>query len=148
MCGIEYKNCDCFFDYSNFEDDLILYRYLYFNKDYRKNFDSNLKKRFANTSNFSKHDVNRFILFLLKDVYPYECVGDWEKFIETSLPEKEDFYSHLDMKNITNVDYTQAKTVCKDCKTTNLDNYDLYAQSDIVLPADVFNNFQNICLEV
>ena len=35
-----------------------------------------------------------------KDVYPYEYIDDWEKFNET-LPEKEDFYSHLNMDGIT-----------------------------------------------
>ena len=40
-------------------------------------------------------------------------MDDWEKFIEISLPEKEDFYSHLDMGDITHAD-THAKRVCKD----------------------------------
>ena len=38
---------------------------------------------------------------------------DWEKLNETSLPEKEDFYSHLKMKDITDVDDTQAKKFVK-----------------------------------
>ena len=33
---------------------------------------------------------------------------------KTSLPEKEDFYSYLNMEDITNADYTHAKRVCKD----------------------------------
>ena len=37
----------------------------------------------------------------------------WEKFNETSLPEKEDFYSHLNMEDITDTDYSHAKRVCK-----------------------------------
>ena len=37
-----------------------------------------------------------------------------EKFNETSLPEKEDFYSHLNMDYITDADYTHRKRVCKD----------------------------------
>ena len=32
----------------------------------------------------------------------------WEKFNETSLPEKEDFYGHLNMEDITNADYEHA----------------------------------------
>ena len=36
-------------------------------------------------------------------------MDDWEKFNETSLPEKEYFYSHLNMEDITDVDYTHAK---------------------------------------
>ena len=41
-------------------------------------------------------------------------MDDWEKFKETSLPEKEYFYSHLNMEVITNADYTHAERVWKD----------------------------------
>ena len=41
-------------------------------------------------------------------------------FNETSLPEKEDFYSHLSMKDVTYTDYTHAKKDCKDFKIKNL----------------------------
>ena len=27
-CGIKYKHCDCFLEYTNFKDDLIEYRFL------------------------------------------------------------------------------------------------------------------------
>ena len=40
-------------------------------------------------------------------------MDDWELFNETSLPEKEDFYSHLNMEAITNADYVLAKRACK-----------------------------------
>ena len=36
-------------------------------------------------------------------------MNDWEKFNKTSLPEGEDFYSHLNMEDITNGDYAHAK---------------------------------------
>ena len=41
---------------------------------------------------------------------------DWEKFNETSLPEKEEFYSHLNMEDITDANYMHAKIVCKEFK--------------------------------
>ena len=50
---------------------------------------------------------------LRKDVCPYEYMDDWEKFNETSLPEKEDFYSHLDMKENVDADYAHAKEFVK-----------------------------------
>ena len=31
-------------------------------------------------------------------------MDDWEKFNEKSLPEKEDFYSHLNLKDINDED--------------------------------------------
>ena len=62
----------------------------------------------------------------------------WEKFNETSLPENEDFYSHLDMEHITDVDYTQAKRVYKEFEIKNSGEYhDLYVQSDTLLLFDV-----------
>ena len=39
---------------------------------------------------------------------------DWKKFNETSLSGKEDFYSHLNMEDITDAEYAYAKRVCKD----------------------------------
>ena len=38
--GIEYKYCDCFFEYTNFKDDLIGYKYLFCNKNYQHKFDN------------------------------------------------------------------------------------------------------------
>ena len=67
-------------------------------------------------------------------------MDDWEKFNETSLSMKKNFYSHLNMKDIT--DIRHAKRVCKDFKTNNLGEYhDLYVQDDTLLLADVFWNF-------
>ena len=48
---------------------------------------------------------------LQKVVYPYEHIDDWQKFNETSLSEKEDFYSHLNMKDLTDADCAHAKRV-------------------------------------
>ena len=78
-------------------------------------------------------------------VYLYECINDWEKFNEISLPEKSDFYSHLNMEDITDADYTHAKRVCKNFEMKNLGEYhDLFVQSDTLLLTDVFENFQNM----
>ena len=128
---------------------MIQYKCLICNKNCQIKFDEKLKERFFNTYKFSNHDNNKFILLLQKGVYPYEYMDDWEKFNETSLPEKEDFYSHLNMEDITDADYAHAKRVCKDFEIKNLGEYhDLYVQSDTLLLADVFENFRNMCLEI
>ena len=49
MRGIKYKDCECFLEYTNFKDDLIEYKCSCCNKNYQKEFDGNLKKRFFNT---------------------------------------------------------------------------------------------------
>ena len=108
-----------------------------------------LKERFFNTYEFSNHNNKNFILLLWKGVYPYEYMDDWEKFNETSLPEKEDFYSHLNMEDITDADYVHTKRVCKDFEIKNLGEYhDLYVQSNTLLLADVFENFRIMCLKM
>ena len=78
------------------------------NKNSQRKFDEKLKERFFNTYKFY-NDNNKFILLLRKGVYPYEHLDNWEKFSETSLPEKEGFYSHSNMKDITDADYAHAK---------------------------------------
>ena len=66
-----------------------------------------------------------------KGVYPFEYIDEWEKFNET-LPEKEEFYSNLNMEDITDADYMHAKRVCKDFEMKNLIEYhDLYLENDI-----------------
>ena len=81
-----------------------------------------------------------------KLVYPYEYIDDCEKFNGTLLSEREEFFSHLNMEDITDADYVHAKRVCKDFEIKNLEEYhDLYVQSDTLLLADVFENFQ-ICV--
>ena len=82
---------------------------MYCNKNYQHKFDEKLKERFFNAYKFSNHDNNKLILLLRKCVYPNEYMDYWEKFNEASSPEKEDFYSHLNMEDITDADYTHTK---------------------------------------
>ena len=72
-------------------------------------------------------------------------MDDCERFNEISLPEKEDFYSHLNMEDITDADYAHAKRICKDFEIKNLGEYhDLYIQSDTLLLANVFKNLKYV----
>ena len=42
-------------------------------------------------------------------------MDEWGKFNETSLPEKKkEFYSNLNLENITDADYLDTKRGCKD----------------------------------
>ena len=93
ICGIKYKYCDNF-KFSNFKGNLIECKCLCCNKKYQYKFDKKLKELFFNTYKFSNYNNKKFVLLLRKGVYPHEYMDDWEKFTETSLPEKEDFYSH------------------------------------------------------
>ena len=106
-----------------------------------------LKKRFKNTYRFCNKDINKFILLLRKSVYPYEYMDDWDRFDEEKLPDKSDFYSNLNMEEISGIDYRHAKKVFDKFQIKNLGKYhDLYVQSDTLLLADVFENFRDKCL--
>ena len=82
-------------------------------------------------------------------VYPYDYADDWDKFNETTLPEKEEFHSNLNFEDITDADYMHAKRVCKNCEIKNLSKYhDLYFKNDVLLLADVFENFRKMGLKI
>ena len=88
-------------------------------------------------------------MFLRKGVYPYEYMNSWERFNETTLPNKKSFYSQLNLEDITNKDYAHAQKVFEESKLKNFgDCHDLYVQSDALLRADVFENFRTKCIEV
>ena len=46
---------------------------------------------------------------LQKVVYPYEYMDSGQNFTETPLPDKKEFYSNLNIENITNANYKHAK---------------------------------------
>ena len=76
-------------------------------------------------------------------------MDSWKRFNETSLPDKEAFYSSLKMEDITDADYRHPKRVFKNLSNKDLGDYhDLYVQSDTILLADVFENFRNMCIKV
>ena len=88
-------------------------------------------------------------MLLRKGIYPYEYIGSWKRFDETSLPVKEAFYSSLNMEGITGVDYRHAKGVYKEFKLKNqCDYHEFYVKRDALLLADVFENFRNNCIEI
>ena len=89
------------------------------------------------------------MLILRKSVYPYKYMDEWKKFNETTLPEKEEFYSNLNMEDITDVDCMHAKKVYKDIEIRNLDEYrNLYLKSDTLFLAGVFKDFRKMYLKI
>ena len=81
-------------------------------------------------------------LLYKKGIYPYEYMDSWERFTETRLPDKENFYSKLS-GHITEEEYAHAQAVWEafGCKTLG-DYHDLYVKTDVALLADVFENFR------
>ena len=97
---------------------------------------------------FCKGDLNKFVLLLRQGVYPYEYMDSWEKFNETSLPDKKYFYSELNLEDITYKDYLHAQEVFEELCTGIGDYHDLHVQCDTSLLADIFEKFRDKCLEI
>ena len=50
---------------------------------------------------FCNGHIDKFVLLQRKGAYPYEYMNSWERSNETSLPEKNFFYSELNLEDIT-----------------------------------------------
>ena len=85
---------------------------------------------------------------LRKGVYPYEYVDSFQKFNEAGLPPQQAFFSSLRGEGISEADYDHAQEVYRAFNCQNFGDYhDLYLKSDVLLLADVFENFRDLCLE-
>ncbi|KAJ8915551.1 hypothetical protein NQ315_012435 [Exocentrus adspersus] len=88
-----------------------------------------------------------FNLLTRNCVFPYDYIDSWERFTETCLPSKTNFYSQLYDQCITDQDYQHALDVWKTFNIKTLGKYsDLYLKNDVLLLADIFENFRRTCL--
>ena len=73
-------------------------------------------------------------------------MDDFNKFKEEGLPSIKKCYSKLAGEDISDHDYNHAENVWKKfkCKTIG-DYHDLYLKSDVLILADVFENFRKTC---
>ena len=95
----------------------------------------------------SYYSGDKFNLLARKGVYPYEYMDSLEKLKETALPPKEAFYSRLNDGGISDEDYAHSQNVWKTFKMKYFKDYhELYNKVDVLLLADVFENFRNNCL--
>ena len=82
-----------------------------------------LIEKFPRIYKFCDGNFNKFVLLLRKGVYPYEYMGSWERFNETSLPPKESFYSELNLEDLSDKDYLHAQKVWGVFGIRNLGEY-------------------------
>ncbi|CAB4006103.1 Gastrula zinc finger, partial [Paramuricea clavata] len=111
-------------------------------------------------SNLSKNGADMFpilqryvesekvLLLLRKGVYPYDYMDSVKKFDKETLPPQECFYSILNDEHVPDADYDHATRVFEAFNCQSMGDYhDLYLKSDVLLLADVFENFRNVCLK-
>ena len=150
--GIHNNKCvDCksCLDYVKTKNEKLILKCFNCEQYYKKKFNKELIKRFKSTYEFCNNNLNKFILLLRKGVFPYEYMDNGERFDETSLPNKESFYSNLNMENLDDIDYRHGNNMFNRFKLKNLGEYhDLYVQSNTLLLADVFENLRNMCLKL
>ena len=108
---------------------------------------SNLPEEALKYTN-KRFQKEKFKLMTRKGIYPYDYMDSFEKFNKTELLTKEEFYSILNNEHITDEDYSHAQKVWNTFKLQTMGEYhNLYLKSDILLLADVFENFRKTCLQ-
>ena len=106
-------------------------------------------KNFPTMYQFCNGDLNKFVLFLRKGVYPHEYMDSWEKFNETSIPPTEGYYSESKLEDIADEVYENVQEVWDVFEIKDMrENHDLYVLSDTLLLADVFESFRDKCIEI
>ena len=96
----------------------------------------------------------RLTLRKRKGVYPYEWVDSFERFQETRLPPKAEFFSKLSGKSISDDDYDHAQLVWDTFSADVMPSeqftmgayHDIYLRTDVLLLADVMRNFRQMCI--
>jgi hypothetical protein len=91
---------------------------------------------------------NNMDMLCQKGHYPYEWMDDVSKMNHVGLPPKETFYSKLSQSSISDKEYAHAQKVYDTLKCQTFRDYHLaYLKTDVLLLADVFENFRKTCHE-
>jgi hypothetical protein len=106
------------------------------------------RKIFKNVSEYFKDD-NEFDMMTRKGVYPYDYITDYDKFKVKKFPHIDAFNSELNNSKCSMKDYDYAKKVWSvfNCKTF-LDYHNLYLTVDVLILADIWENFREVCFNV
>lgn len=111
------------------------------------NLSQNLQKeQFRELSKFFPNHL--LDLVTKKLAYPYEYMDSEEKYLETELPPIEKFYSTLNKEGVDEKEYQNAKDIWEKFKVKNLQEFtELYNKVDVLLLADIMENFRDISLK-
>ena len=100
-----------------------------------------LKKYFKNEKEIE--------LLSRKGVFPYQWYTCLEKLNATSPTSKDEFYSELNEEGISDEDYQYVLDVWNKLGIKNMREYhDLYLKTDVLLLADAFESFRELCMRI
>ena len=86
-----------YFEYITAKDNIIILKCVNYTKNYEKEFDKHIAKRFEHICRFYGRDINKFILMLRRGVYSHEYIDRWQNLNETSLLDKKELYTNLNV---------------------------------------------------
>lgn len=144
---------DAFVDRNNFKNSIKLkfidsFRFMASSLDKLASYLPSEKKTILRKVFNSLGDDDRLLLER-KGVFPYDYIDSWDKLNETRLPSRENFHSQLYDHDIDESEYQFAHEVWSRMNIQDLGQYaDLYLKTDILLLADVFENFRSTCLKI
>ena len=74
-------------------------------------------------------------------------MDNWDRFSENKLPDKNKFYSKLNMDGVSDKDYEHACRVWREFGIKNMGEYhDLYLLTDVMILANVLESFRDVCM--
>ena len=105
------------------------------------------KNGFKNISKY--YTPEEVELIKQKGFYPYEYMDVIEKFNDLKPPPQNAFFSKLSGRGITEKNSKHVWNVWNTFKMKTFKDYHkLYNETDVLLLADVFENFRNLCLKI
>ena len=123
-------------------------------KDSLKFMASSLEALVNNLPEGALNNLNKYFtpeqvkLLKQKGFFPYDYMDNIEKLKDKKPPPQKAFYSKLTGKGINNYNYNHVLNVWKTWKMKTFKEYlELYNVTDVLLLADVFENFRDICLK-
>lgn len=98
---------------------------------------------------FQQYSENKINMLKRKGIYPYEFMDRIDKMKIKHLPKKKYFFSKLTNSTISDNEYNFANQIWNEFNINNMREYtELYLKTDIILLADVFEQFRNVCLKI
>ena len=148
-------------------------KYICFSKsilpdDVEDDYKNRIEIRYIDSFNFMASSINSFSKYLSREqfremskvfegdtdllirkvVHPYDYMDNFERFNELELPPAKEFHSRLNDSNIDVKDYEHAQKVWHHFDIKNMEEYhDLYLKTAVILLADIFENFRDVCLK-